>query len=123
MNRRHLIRAAIVLAMLPASLARADDGDLDDLVDILKDQGYDQIALEQTLLGRTRILAQKDGGTREIILNVRTGEVLRDVWIDSTGRSQPAEFADRSGSGRGGDDDGDDDRADDKSGKDDGDDD
>lgn len=121
MNRRRLMLAAFALALLPVSVARADDDDLDELVDILKDQGYERVTLEQTLLGRTRILAHKDGGTREIIINARTGEVLRDVWIDAGGRSQPSEFADHSGKGRGGrdDDDGDDHGggSDDKSGK------
>jgi hypothetical protein len=102
MHRRHLLLAVIGLALLPATAARADDDDdLEDLIEVLEDQGYDKIELEQTMLGRTRILARKDGGTREIIINARTGEVLRDVWIDQRGRSRPADLADHRGRGRG----------------------
>jgi len=120
MHRRHLLLAAIGLALLPATAARADDDDLEDLIEVLEDQGYDRIELEQTMLGRTRILARKEGGTREIIINARTGEVLRDVWIDQRGRSRPADLADHRGRGRGRGGDGDDDSG---SGKDGGDDD
>jgi hypothetical protein len=53
----------------------------DSVVDQLRDLGFDDISIERTMLGRTRILAQGRDGTREIILNPRTGEILRDLWI------------------------------------------
>jgi len=40
--------------------------------------GYDDIEVSRTWLGRTRIIAEKGEIEREIILNHRTGEVLRD---------------------------------------------
>ena len=49
-------------------------------------QGYEIESVARTLLGRVRILARNADGEREIILNPRTGEILRDLWI-SGGRS------------------------------------
>ena len=40
--------------------------------------GYDDIEVSRTWLGRTRIFAEKGEIEREIILNPSTGEVLRD---------------------------------------------
>lgn len=44
----------------------------------LKNQGYSEIVVEYTLLGRARITAQRQGVNREVIVNPRTGEILRD---------------------------------------------
>jgi len=44
----------------------------------LQTDGYDEISIGRTWLGRTRIVAEKDDLYREIILNTATGEVLRD---------------------------------------------
>ncbi len=40
--------------------------------------GYEEMTISRTWLGRTRIVAEKGDIKREIILNSRTGEVLRD---------------------------------------------
>lgn len=46
-------------------------------------EGYEDIEIRRTILGRIRIIATKDDAEREIILNPRTGEVLRDYfWRD-----------------------------------------
>lgn len=45
-------------------------------------QGYSDISTSQTWLGRTRIIAIGDDSRREIIVNPRTGEILRDFWQD-----------------------------------------
>lgn len=37
--------------------------------------------MSRTLLGRTRFVATSDQYRREIILNPRTGEILRDLWL------------------------------------------
>lgn len=87
MNRRHFLIAALVFTVLPTQAARADY--VDDVIDQLEDQGFEDIDVSVTLLGRTRIVATGRGGTRELILNARTGEVLRDVWIDGSGQLLP----------------------------------
>lgn len=40
--------------------------------------GYEEIEVTQTLLGRIRIKAEKGDIEREIIFNPQTGEILRD---------------------------------------------
>ena len=40
--------------------------------------GYDEITVSRTWLGRIRIIAEKDEIEREVILHRATGEVLRD---------------------------------------------
>ncbi len=52
----------------------------DSVVDQLRRQGFARINVDRTFLGRTRIVASGKGGQREIILNPRTGEILRDLW-------------------------------------------
>ena len=73
----------------------------DVVVDQLRAQGYETLVIERTLLGRVRILAQKAGKTREIILNPRTGEILRDVLTDASGEVVP-QIASSGGSGSSG---------------------
>lgn len=48
-----------------------------------------QISVSSTLLGRARIVATSQDGYREIIVNPRTGEILRDVWLSLEGTSGP----------------------------------
>lgn len=43
-------------------------------------QGFAGITASSTWLGRTRIVAQRFDGQREIVLDSNTGEILRDVW-------------------------------------------
>lgn len=74
--RKILMIAAMVLVSLPA----AADGIRDSIVSQLKQQGYREIVISRTWLGRTRILARREGERREIIINPRTGEILRDLW-------------------------------------------
>ena len=52
----------------------------------LRDQGYSNITISRTLLGRTQIEASSAVFQREIVLDPRTGEILRDYWqpIDGT---------------------------------------
>lgn len=92
MLRRTLTAILFSLLLMPVLPVAADE--VDDLVGVLRGQGYDKVEVEQTLLGRTRIEARNARGTREIIINARTGEVLRDVWVDRKGRSLPPELAD-----------------------------
>lgn len=53
----------------------------------LRTLGYGEITLSFTLLGRAQIVAVSKDDTREIVLNPRTGEILRDVaqTIESDG--------------------------------------
>ena len=83
MHRRKLLFATAAFILLGTGLAYADaEG---DVVKWLTRQGYSQIEVSRTLLGRVRIIATKDGNQRELVLNPRTGEILRDVIITADG--------------------------------------
>ncbi len=95
----------------------------DTLVAQLKQQGFTSISVTRTWLGRIRIVATNDHFRREIILNARTGEILRDVWVNlSSGQfgsgfynpDDESDNYDRSG-GSGDDDENDDEEDDDES--------
>ncbi|WP_373051193.1 hypothetical protein [Thalassovita aquimarina] len=70
----------LIIVMMLAALPAAADGVRDSVVSQLKQQGYQEITVSRTWLGRIRILARRDGERREIIVNPRTGEILRDFW-------------------------------------------
>lgn len=81
-GRRIFLAGGICLLTAGAGLA---DGLADKVVRALKKQGYAQIRISRTWLGRTRINASDATRTREIVLNPRTGEILRDYWQDKNG--------------------------------------
>lgn len=85
----------------------------EDVVAQLVRLGFSDITAETTLLGRVRILAHRGDGVREIVLNPRTGEVLRDTWMPVAGgsatRTVISDVADRDDDAAGGDDGRDDD--------------
>lgn len=116
MNRRRFLLAATAFTLLSTTAARADY--VEDIVKWLQKEGYGDIDVTRTLLGRIRIVAVKDGQQRELVCNPRTGEILRDVWISADGEmrppaSSPAEGDDDAGGndGHGRDDGGDDDNS------------
>jgi hypothetical protein len=61
----------------------------EDVVAQLIKLGFSDITAETTLLGRVRIRASRSDGTREIIINPRTGEILRDVWTAAANGGRP----------------------------------
>lgn len=121
--RRSFLLAAATAALLAASPAHADF--VDDVREQLQQQGYQQISVSSTLLGRSKIVAYGKKGVREIIMNPRTGEILRDQWTSAEGAILPSivgddDEDDDSDDDDGDDDSGDDDGGDDNSGSDDG---
>ena len=126
MKNAHLMKRRSFLLMTSAAGASVAFPAYADYVNIVRDQlrqqGYRQISVSSTMLGRTRIVAKSKTGTREIIMNPRTGEILRDLWSSAQGSSGPSivgSDADDPDDGQddarddGGDDDSDDDRDDD----------
>lgn len=85
MKRTHLAAAVLALAFA-AGGARAN-GVVDAIIGDLRAQGYAQIDISRTLLGRTRIEAESTSYHREIIIDPRTGEILRDYWETLTDAS------------------------------------
>lgn len=80
-------RIALVAALLSAGVAgsgAAGTGEFEHTVIArLKVLGYSNITINRTLLGRAQIMASIGTAQREIILNPRTGEVLRDYSKDT----------------------------------------
>jgi len=70
-----------------ASIARADEGGaVADVLGALRSQGYHEIWFERTLLNRVRIVAERRGTSREIVLDPRTGDILRDYSESESGQ-------------------------------------
>ncbi len=108
-----MIRAAVLsLCLALAPLQAIAKTVTESIVDQLEVQGFDQITLTRTLLGRTQIVAFSTEYRREVVFNPHTGEILRDFWIRLDGGQilpQLIAPSDNSGRGRGRDDDDDDD--------------
>jgi hypothetical protein len=87
MKRRKLLNGILVaagmqvLTALPSFAATY----VEQVVSQLQAQGFEAIEVERTLLGRTRIAAVRADGSREIVLNPNTGEILRDLWTSKSG--------------------------------------
>lgn len=52
----------------------------DSIVMQLQEQGYTNIVVNRTLLGRVRVVARNQTHERELVFNPTTGELLRDYW-------------------------------------------
>lgn len=85
MNRRQLLTGLVTTAALAAAGPAFALSYAEDVVKQLTKLGFLEIHVETTLLGRVRIVAERSDGMREIVLNPRTGEILRDVWTPSAG--------------------------------------
>jgi hypothetical protein len=119
LNMKRRLFLALAVAAVAAFPAAAAAGFEDALLGQLRGLGFSKISVEHTLLGRTRLVAERADGTREIILNPRTGEILRDLWTAADGSSGSGGLIDNSGSGSdssGSDGSGDDEGGDDNSG-------
>lgn len=68
-------------AMLVAARPASADPIVDSLIQELREEGYRNFEISSTFLGRTRIEASSATRRREIVLNPRTGEILRDYWV------------------------------------------
>ncbi len=129
MKRRDFLTAGAAIVVAVPALAQSD-AFVSLFVEQLKDQGFSRIQVSRTWLGRIRIVATNQNFRREIILNPRTGEVLRDLWVNlgsgrvGSGLYNPDDEDDNlSRSGGSGDDEDDDEDDDDKKDDDDDDDD
>ncbi len=88
MDRRFFLTicAGALVSAAPAFAGTFEDA----VIKQLKAQGFRRITVEKTLLGRVRIVSFSSGKRREIVLNPRTGEVLRDVLTAADGTVAPA---------------------------------
>ncbi|SEN13528.1 hypothetical protein SAMN04488103_103195 [Gemmobacter aquatilis] len=86
---KHLFPLVLLLATFASAPLRADPLE-EQLVAQLTAQGYGRVEVGHTLLGRLRITAVLGEFQREIVVNPRTGEILRDY------QSLIPRYADRS---------------------------
>ncbi len=75
--RTWIVRAALLCLASPAWASPS----VDKIIAQLRAQGYTEIEVGRTWLGRIHIEAENETREREIILNQRTGEILRDFWV------------------------------------------
>lgn len=120
--RSAALSLAIVLSLGPAP-ARAAPDVTASVVRQLREQGYRNIAIERTFLGRDVVTARGRTHDREIVIDPRSGVMLRDLVRQhggAGGASLPiiggTDDRGSDGSRRGSDDDDDDDSDDDSSG-------
>lgn len=74
-----LNRFALALALVLTAAGAASADEVSDAISQqLRQQGYTDITVTRTFLGRDRILATSPTREREIIVNPRTREILRD---------------------------------------------
>lgn len=75
-----VLRLLLVLALALAPVQALANRDVirDRIVAELREDGYREIRISRTLLGRMRFVASKHDARREIVVNPRTGEILRD---------------------------------------------
>lgn len=71
-----LLLALGLAAALPAAAQTIEE----QVVRQLRAQGFTEISIERTLLGRIRIEAESVTHEREIVINPSTGAILRDYW-------------------------------------------
>lgn len=107
MKRTRAIIVGAALAGLTTPAMAADWGAADTVIQRLISEGYTQIRIDRTWLGRIQIEARGAGGEREVIVNPRTGEILRDYLYRESDEDKGASNGQNSG-----DDDSDDDHND-----------
>ncbi|WP_165937708.1 hypothetical protein [Antarcticimicrobium sediminis] len=76
-QRLNRIVLALAVVLASAGIVRAE-AVTDAITRQLRQQGYTQITVTRTFLGRARIVATSPDQDREIIVNPRTNEILRD---------------------------------------------
>lgn len=90
LSEEFMKRLGSILLLIFLPMASAQAGPVEDrIVSHLKGYGYTEIEVNRTLLGRSRIVAQKPSALREIVVNPYTGEILRDI---TTGEDLQDEF-------------------------------
>ncbi|MEL6516948.1 MAG: hypothetical protein AAFQ39_04470, partial [Pseudomonadota bacterium] len=126
---RSLLLILCLAVMLSAAAAQTQvPAVAQSVIEDLQAQGYGEIEITRTFLGRLRIVAEGPLGEREIVLNPRSGVILRDTFYreddddDEDGGGQRAGSGTAGGSTPSGQDD-DDDEGDDDEDEDDDDDD
>ena len=82
----------LVLGGLMAASPACAQSVSSEIVRQMSRQGFGNVIVEKTWLGRTRITGTRAGGSRKIIVNPKTGEILRDLWLNAQGQVRAADI-------------------------------
>ncbi|SDY90748.1 hypothetical protein [Citreimonas salinaria] len=88
MNRRTFFVSTVAFLAAGPALAQNDAG-TEAILRQLRAQGYSDIDISRTWLGRVRILAKSPDTTREIVYNPSTGALMRDHAYESVNAVGP----------------------------------
>ena len=94
-----LKRIIICLALMGLPQLAAAQSVQDQIVSQLRGQGFTEITLQRTWLGRIRVVALRGDLLRELVFNPQTGEILRDYWREVDDDDGPTLFNPGGGSG------------------------
>lgn len=97
MRRRVFLLAGAVATTMALGAPAAAQSSVDAIVTQLRSQGFEVLSIRRTLLGRSRIVAERPDGRREVVVNPRNGVVLRDFFYvreDKDDREEQDEFVD-----------------------------
>ena len=97
-----LKKIAICLVLSGAPQIAAAQSVQDQILAQLRGQGFAEISLQRTWLGRVRVVALRDGLRRELVFNPLTGEILRDYWRSIDDDDGPTLFNPGGGQGSNG---------------------
>jgi hypothetical protein len=88
---RKMVHLLVLLLALSAGPMRASDLRVtpDMVSDALQAQGYTVQSVTRTLLGRARIVAQQGQIWREVVLDLSTGQILRDYAVEFSPNDLP----------------------------------
>lgn len=119
-----LMISTMLFALMPFFAMADGDTVRDRILSELSSDGYREVRISRTWLGRMRFVAQAPDRRREIVVNPSTGAILRDyvfITLDEDGKPSgiggsgssggSSESGGNSGSGSGSDDDDDDDHS------------
>lgn len=80
MKRRQMIVGAVLSMAIGLGAGPVMAADPVAIITLsLEKEGFRVTSARRTLLGRVRILATRQGQNREVVIDPRTGEVLRDL--------------------------------------------
>ena len=75
-----LKQIAICIALIGTPQFAAAQTIQDQIVEQLQAQGFTNLQVSRTWLGRVRIISRRGDLVRELVFNPQTGEILRDLW-------------------------------------------
>jgi hypothetical protein len=79
MTRRGMVLRMLMIGLLAGAPASAQGDIGDQIAAELRAEGYTDVTVERTLLGRVRIVGRMPGRRREVVVDRGTGEILRDL--------------------------------------------